>query len=116
MTGLAQSGRRLGPAEDLLDAFAPPAADGVTGMAGGAAVDRRAPVAGVLSDMRGGTRRVDLCPHRHRLQPGASAQAIGRDGIAMPVSCSNTEHLTKPLFERPSNAQASAIIACIYGT
>src|ERR1700758_2228101 len=54
MTGLAQSGRRLGPSEDLLDAFAPPAADGVTGMAGGTAVDRRAPVACVLSDMRGG--------------------------------------------------------------
>src|SRR6516162_8572859 len=54
MAGLAQSGRRLGPAEALLDAFAPPAADGVTGMAGGTAVDRRAPVAGVLRDMRGG--------------------------------------------------------------
>jgi transposase len=64
----------------------------------------------------GGARRVDLCPHRHRLQPGASAQAIGRGGIAMPVLRSNTEHLAKPLFERPSNAQTSTIIACIYAT
>jgi hypothetical protein len=37
----AQSGRRLGPSKDLLNAFAPAAADGVAGMAGGAAVDRR---------------------------------------------------------------------------
>ena len=54
MTGLAQSGRRLGPPEDLLDTLTPPAADGVTGMAGGAAVNRRAPIAGVLGDMRCG--------------------------------------------------------------
>ena len=65
---------------------------------------------------RGGARWLDLHPHRHRLQPGTSAQAVGRGGIAMPVSCSNTEHLTKPLFERPSNAQASTIIACLYAT
>jgi hypothetical protein len=28
---------------------------------------------------------VDLNPHRYRLQPDASAQAIGGDGLAMPV-------------------------------
>src|SRR6516165_10284274 len=61
MAGLAQSGRRLGPSEDLLNAFAPAAAHGVAGMAGGAAVDRRAPVAGVLGDMRCGVALTQGC-------------------------------------------------------
>src|SRR5215469_12130470 len=97
MTGLAQSGRRLGPAEDLLNAFAPPAADGVTGMAGGAAVDRRAPVAGVLRDMRGGVALAqcrneaggvvglvgadrDSAVARPRLGHGQRRLALGRAG------------------------------------
>ena len=65
---------------------------------------------------RGGARRVDLCPHRHRLQSGASAQATGRGGIAMPVLRSNAEYAAKTLFESRSNTVISAIIACVYAT
>src|SRR6516165_11250079 len=97
MTGLAQSSRRLGPSEDLLNAFAPAAADRVTGMAGGAAVDRRAPVAGVLGDMRRGVALAQCCDEagsivglvgadrdaavaRPRLGHGQRRLALGRAG------------------------------------
>src|SRR6516165_8887930 len=74
MTGLTQSARRLGPSEDLLDAFAPAAADGVAGVAGGATVDRRAPVAGVLSDMRGGVALAQCGD-----EPGGIVGLVGAD-------------------------------------
>jgi hypothetical protein len=45
---------------------------------------------------RGGARQLDLHAYRHRLQPGASAQATGRGGIAMPVLRSNAEHAAVP--------------------
>src|SRR6516162_7653786 len=65
---------------------------------------------------RGGARRLDLHPYRHRLQSGASAQATGRGGIAMPVLRSNAEYAAKTLFESRSNTVISTIIACIYAT
>src|SRR5271170_840831 len=53
MPQLAQPGHCLGPAEDLFDALADSLRDCVAGMAGGAAVDRRAPATLVLRQMRG---------------------------------------------------------------
>ena len=52
MPHLAQAGHRLGPAEGLLDAFADALGDRISGMAGGAGVDRRTATAGVLRNMR----------------------------------------------------------------
>ena len=63
---------------------------------------------------RTGSGRLDLHPHRHRLQPGASAQAVGRGGVAMSVLCPNAEHAGKTPFESRSNIAISAITACIY--
>jgi len=52
MTGRAEAGGRLGPAKHLLDALAHPPTDGVAGMAGRASLDCRAPMGGVLRDVR----------------------------------------------------------------
>src|SRR5215207_7260943 len=49
---LAPAADGLGPAEDLLDPLADALAEGIAGMAGGAAVDRAAAAAGVLGDVR----------------------------------------------------------------
>lgn len=51
MARLAQAGS-LDPAKDLFDPLADPQADGVAGVAGGPAVDRRAAVAGVPGNVR----------------------------------------------------------------
>jgi len=40
MTGLAQAGDRLEPAEDLFHSFAPPLAEPVAGVASAASIDR----------------------------------------------------------------------------
>ena len=56
MPHLAQAGHRLGPAKGLLNAFADALRDRLAGMAGGAAIDRRAPPALVLR-----TCRVTVC-------------------------------------------------------
>lgn len=52
MTGVAEPGRGLDPAEDLLDALAGPRAGGIVRVAGGARVDGRAPVGRALGDVR----------------------------------------------------------------
>src|SRR4051794_27141173 len=62
MRHLAQAGHGLGPTEGFLDALADALRDCVTGMPGGAAVDRRAPPALVLRDMRG-ERALAQLPH-----------------------------------------------------
>src|SRR5262245_37950843 len=51
MPHLAQTGHRFGPAKGLLDAFADALGDRVAGVAGGAAIDRRAAPAGILRGM-----------------------------------------------------------------
>src|SRR6516164_222002 len=52
MTGLAETGDRLGPAEHLLNALAHPPTDRIAGVAGRSTVDCRPPVRRVLRDMR----------------------------------------------------------------
>src|SRR5215211_6915089 len=49
---LSPAADRFGPAEDLFHPLADALADGVAGMAGGAAVDRAAPSLGVPGDVR----------------------------------------------------------------
>src|SRR6516165_3155039 len=75
MTCLAQSGRRLGPPKRSPNAFASAAADGVAGMACGAAVDRRAPVAGVLGDTRCDVALAQYCDKAGIVGLGARAAA-----------------------------------------
>jgi hypothetical protein len=53
MAHLAPASHGLGPAKGFVDALADAPGDGIAGMAGGAAVDRRAPAALVLGNMRG---------------------------------------------------------------
>src|SRR6516225_2618417 len=52
MTGLAETGDRLGPAEHLLNALAHPPTDRIAGVAGRSTVDCRPPVRRVLRDLR----------------------------------------------------------------
>src|SRR6516225_4468300 len=52
MTGLAETGDRLGPAEHLLNALAHPPTDRIARVAGRSTVDCRPPVRRVLRDMR----------------------------------------------------------------
>src|SRR6516164_2662708 len=51
MTGLAETGDRLGPAEHLLNALAHPPTDRIARVAGRSTVDCRPPVRRVLRDM-----------------------------------------------------------------
>lgn len=64
MARLAQSGDGFSLAERFLDTLADAQADGVAGMAGGAAVNRRAPRADVLRHMR---RGVDFAQFGHEV-------------------------------------------------
>src|SRR6516165_9592051 len=50
--GLAKAGGALGPTKHLLNALAHPSTDYIAGVAGRPAVDRRAPIGGVLRHMR----------------------------------------------------------------
>src|SRR5689334_19462956 len=59
-TGPSEAADGLHPAEDLLDAFPDPLADGIAGVAGGPAVDGAPPPARVLGDVRGDAARADV--------------------------------------------------------
>jgi len=91
MARLAQQADHLEPAEDLLDPLAMPLARLVAGMPRGAAIERTAPVCGVLRDVRGHrepAEGVDEVPGVILLSAPSVARAGSR--VAMASACSRS--------------------------